>query len=614
MSSTGGAESVLTCGVRGGGSPGDPWASGSNSFAADNGSGSAESGSSATRATRAARALLLPVVEVDGLDADECSVGACRDSGAVFAGCAAGADFAQRPEFDAVGDDGTSDAGRVGSVPGIVGRGGALAAGGGDAAGAGRAGGIVGIADFATGFTGVAVVAVRAGAAVVGPGAGRLSAATGGIAAEPGFSGTVGRAVGAPAVVGLAGRVDVAADPDALSDVGEAPAADAVGAVDGGRSGVTAAPGRAAPDGVTGGRGATPEAEVDFAVADDVLLEAAAAVSATPGGFRAAEAPGVSPVEPAVERDGEPAELDSAAAEPVVAVELAVPGFDGAAVETPAEPEPADEAVDPPVVEPAAPAVEPAVVDEPAAGAIEPPAADELIAAAEPAAATERAAGLAEPPPGVRVTAVGVVPVELAPVAELAAEPTAESARAGEAGAGLEPASPADPARLLAGVAAAGIVASFGPKSVGSNMGDAQVPEYAESIGAVAHDPDDEALDVPDAVDDDSDVVLLAFAALAAGPAVAFVDAAAVLEFLAPKAAAFAAAPDALAGAALPLWPAAPGSRVGIPNPAGEIGFCAGVTAAGGGGVAAWTWGAEAGAGTVVPGAFDPSGSSVSSN
>ena len=195
------------------------------------------------------------------------------------------------------------------------------------------------------------------------------------------------------------------------------------------------------------------------------------------------------------------------------------------------------------------------------------------------------------------------------------AEPAAESALAGEAAAVLEPVSPADPAERLAGGAAAGIVASFGPKSVGSNMGDAQVPEYAESIGAVAHDPDDEALEVPDAVDDDSDVVLLAFA-FAADPAVAFVDAAAVLEFLAPKAAAFAAAPDALAEPALPLWLAVPGSRVGMPNPAGEIGFCAGVIAAGGGGVAAWTWGAEVDAGTLVPvpGAFDPSGSSVSSN
>jgi hypothetical protein len=128
----------------------------------------------------------------------------------------------------------------------------------------------------------------------------------------------------------------------------------------------------------------------------------------------------------------------------------------------------------------------------------------------------------------------------------------------------------------------------------------------------VAHDPDDEALDVPDA--GDSGVVLLAFAVFVAEPAVAFVD---VPEFFAPKAAAFAAAPDALAEPALPLWPAAPETMVGIPNPAGEIGFCFGVTVAGEERAAAWAWGTEAGcpdAGTLVPGAFDPSGSSVSSN
>ena len=365
-SSTGRAESVLTCGVSGGGSPEDPWASGSNSFAEDNASGSAEWGSSVARATSAARALLVPVLEVDGLDADECPVGPCRDSGAVFTGCAVGGDFAQRPEFEAVGDDEPSDAGRVGTVPGIVGRGGALAAGGGDAAGAGRAGGTVGIPDFATGFTGVAV---RAGAAIVGLGAGRLSAAAGGTASEPGFTAADGRAVRAPAVVGLAGRVGVAADPDALGDVGEAPVADAVGAVAEGRPGVTAAPGCAAPDGGTGGRAATPEEEGGFAAAGDGLLDAAAAAS-TDGGFRAAgadegaeepadvaegdeaaavvadvepaaavaDAPGVSPVEPAVEPDRAPGELDSAAAEPVVAVEPAAPELGGAAVETPAEP------------------------------------------------------------------------------------------------------------------------------------------------------------------------------------------------------------------------------------------------------------------------------------
>ena len=649
MSSTGGGESVLTCGVRGVGSPVDPWASGSNSFAAGNGSGSAELDSSAARATSAARALLLPVLEVDRLGADECSVAACRDSDTVFAGCAAGADFAQRPEFDAVGDDGTSDAGRLGIVPGIVGRGGALAAGGGAAAGAGRAGGTVGIADFATGFIGVAV---RAGVAVVGLGAGRLSAAAGAIAAEPGFTGAVGRAVGVPAVVGLADRVGVTADPDALDNVGEAPPiADAVGAVAEGRPDVAVALGRAAPDGGTGSREAAPEEEVGFAVADDVLL-AAAAASATPDGFRAAgadeaadgpadiaggdeavpmaaavepaaaaaDAPGVSPVEPLVEPGGALAELESAAAEPVVAVEPVAPGFDGAAVERPAPTEPADNAVAPRVVDPAAVAAEPAVAAAPPA-AVEPAVATEPAVAVEPAvaavppAATERAADLAEPPPAVSATLEGVVPVELVPVAELAAETGAESDPAGEVPATLEPVSPADPAEPLAGVAnAAGIVASSGPKSVGSNMGDAQVPEYAESIGAVAHDPDEEALDVPDVVDDVSDVVLLAFAALAAEPAVAFVDAAAVLEFFAPKAAAFAAAPDALAGPALPPWPAVPGSTVGIPNPAGEIGFCAGITAAGGGGVATWTWGAGADAGTLVPGAFDPSGSSVSSN
>jgi hypothetical protein len=427
----------------------------------------------------------------------------------------------------------------------------------------------------------------------------------------------------------------VVADPDALGEVGEAPVADAVGAVAEGRPGVTAALGRAVPDGGAGWRRATPE-EVCFAVADDVLLAAAAAASATPGGFRAGEAaeepadtaegdeavvgvepvadaaeapPGVSPVEPAVELGDAPAELGSAAADPVVAGERAAPEFAGATVEIPAAAKPAGEAVAPPVVEPA-------VAAEPAAAAVVPLAAVETIATAEPVAAIERGADLAEPPAAANATAGGVVPAELA----------AESAPAGEAAAALDPVRPAEPAEPLAGVAsAAGIVASLGPKSVGSNMGDAQVPEYAESRGAVAHDPDDEVLELA-AVDGSFEAVLLGLAAFAAEPAVAFVDVAAVLGLFAPKAAAFAAAPDALVEPALPPWPAVPGSRVGIPNPAGEIGFCgspdvaallaaAGFTAAGeGGGVAALTWGAGADAGTLVPGALDPSGSSVSSN
>ena len=48
-------------------------------------------GSSVVRATSAARLLLLPVLEVDVLAADECSGGACRDSCAMLVGCVAGA-------------------------------------------------------------------------------------------------------------------------------------------------------------------------------------------------------------------------------------------------------------------------------------------------------------------------------------------------------------------------------------------------------------------------------------------------------------------------------------------------------------------------------------------
>jgi hypothetical protein len=168
---------------------------------------------------------------------------------------------------------------------------------------------------------------------------------------------------------------------------------------------------------------------------------------------------------------------------------------------------------------------------------------------------------------------------EPAGVAELAdrCEPvdTAASADRGEPDAAEPPVAdePApEPAAAVAGLldcggnAPTGIVASFGPKSVGSNKGDVHVPEYAESTGAVVHDPDGEASGAGD-----PDVMLPA--AFAAG----------ALEFFAAKAVVLAAgagaALDGLAELALPPGLAAPGRTVGMPNPAGEIGFRAGCVA-----------------------------------
>ena len=459
-------------------------------------------------------------------------------------------------DADAAGDEGVSDTMGAGTVPGIVGFGGALAAGGGDAAGAGRAGGAVGMADFATGFTGVVV---RAGAEAVGAGPGmeRLTAEAGGTAAaEPGFATAVGRAVGAPAIVGLAGRVGVVADPDALVDVGEAPAADAVGefaeglagatvvavgAIADERTGAAAATGRAAADGGTEVRPAAAGEGVGFSVA--VLLGAAATVSATPAGFRAAGA-----------TDEVAEELAGVADGIAVALELATAARRASAAEAgPVEaPEPA------------------------AAGLLEPSGAAEDALPTEPAPAPE-AAEAAGPPAGV--------------------------------------------------ANAEGIVASFGPKSVASNRGDAQVPEYAESMGAVAHEPDDEALDVSAAVDDDFNVVVAGLTALVAEPAAMAAPGFFVAEGVAFEAG---AVPDALGASALLPGPGVPGSRVGMPNPAGETSFCgspaaallvadggAGTAAAAVGGVLSRVWGPAPGsadAGALLPGAFDPSGSSLSSN
>jgi hypothetical protein len=182
-----------------------------------------------------------------------------------------GADFAQRPEFDVgaaeVGaetetpDVGTPEVGApdaealgvgtldvgweaaAGELPGLAGRGGALAVGGGEAAGAGRAGGTVGIVDFETGLADVAERAgvmvdatVLAGVDVAGPEEGGVDAAApddacamddaaGGVdgrfasvdVAEAGLAAVAGRvAAEAPAAGVLAARADVAAVADAV--------------------------------------------------------------------------------------------------------------------------------------------------------------------------------------------------------------------------------------------------------------------------------------------------------------------------------------------------------------------------------------------------------------
>lgn len=161
-------------------------------------------GVAATRATKAATALVLPVVDSEDEAAGEEEVeaaGSGRDSCTTAPAFGAGADFAQRPEFDtapaaevgacegagpegvgapAAGDvvaaeeaGGADEAPDVGDVvganepPGLAGRGGAFAAGGGEAGGAGRAGGAVGMADLGAVL---GDVMVRADVAEVAPG------------------------------------------------------------------------------------------------------------------------------------------------------------------------------------------------------------------------------------------------------------------------------------------------------------------------------------------------------------------------------------------------------------------------------------------------------------
>ena len=135
----------------------------------------------------------------------------------------------------------------------------------------------------------------------------------------------------------------------------------------------------------------------------------------------------------------------------------------------------------------------------------------------------------------------------------------------------------------------------------------------------MAHDPDDEALESSDP--GESDVMLPA--AFAAAFAVVDPLPAAAFGFFATGAAVFGTAAgavaDTLAGPALPPGLAAPGITGGIPNPAGDIGFragCCGAGAVADAGVAACAGEAAAGwdAGALAPGAFGPSGSSVSSN
>jgi hypothetical protein len=355
----------------------------------------------------------------------------------------------------------------------------------------------------------------------------RLTAAAVGTAGFAAAAG--GRAVGTPALVGLAGRVGVSAEPAALDDVGAAAAGAEVvgpevpGAVADERIGAATGAGRAAADRVTGARAAVaaPGEEVGFAVAA-LLAAACGDTSAMPAGFRAATAPGVS--------------TDAAGVDPGERAAVADPG---------ALPEPVEAVGSEARAEPAGMA-ESAVRNEPVGVA---GSAD----LAEPGAAK----------PGERAE-----PVDAAESAGRA-EPVEAAGSAGR----VEPVDAAEPPAGAAN--AEGIVASFGPKSVASNRGEAQVPEYAESTRVVAHEPGDDVLDASVAVDDGSDAVL-AFVALVVAPALG--DEAATGLF-APEGTAFAPAtgdaPDALAdAAALPFWPAAPGRMGGIPNPAGETGFC----------------------------------------
>ena len=178
----------------------------------------------------------IEIAGVGGVVSDDGSAdGSRRDSEPVLAVDVV-TDFAHRPDVDAVpvavgaaegatpvgaADADAADVGDVGAadeLPGLAGRGGALAAGGGEAAGAGRAGGIVGIADFGTGF---AIVAERMAVAEPAGGAagdaadgaeGRLASAD---VEDVGFAEVVGRVAEAVGAAELAARVCAAvADPD----------------------------------------------------------------------------------------------------------------------------------------------------------------------------------------------------------------------------------------------------------------------------------------------------------------------------------------------------------------------------------------------------------------
>ena len=135
----------------------------------------------------------------------------------------AAGDVAADPlEAPDVGDGADAD-----EVPGLAGRGGALAAGGGEAAGAGRAGGTVGIADLGVSLgdgAEPACVAEPLGVAeVAGDTVGRLASV--GIA-DAGRVASAARAVGMPTAPEPAGRAGAApgdADPDAVVDAVVAP-------------------------------------------------------------------------------------------------------------------------------------------------------------------------------------------------------------------------------------------------------------------------------------------------------------------------------------------------------------------------------------------------------
>jgi hypothetical protein len=395
----------------------------------------------------------------EGVDEFEVPAGgAAAGVGAVV--CAE--DAAELPEAPDVGDGAGA-----GEPPGLAGRGGAFAAGGGEAAGAGRAGGAVGIADLDVGFgAGTEDDAAEVAAAEVveaeeaAPAAvdavdvdgapddvvGRLASVG---AAAAGRVASAARAVGMFVIPELAGRVGAAPIDGAAVDA-EAPAEpDAV--VDP-RVGLDAVPVGTAPVLVEGAGVcvAVPACVdwggVDLGAAD--LLEV--------NGVGSVVVPDVDLRAVAAEADGG----DDAAPEDGFAV-------DAAEAADPIELADAPEAVDPAEFADIPEAVNLAEAEDGAevVDAIDPVDATEPVDTADPAATAE----LLD-----------------------AADPLSGAGPA--AGDPDDVAAVVDAPEAVAGGASdrvGGIGASADPRSAASNIGDAQVPEYALSVAASVEDEPD---------------------------------------------------------------------------------------------------------------------------